>query len=139
MNWYTVNYLRATEENVDALNSARWSIAVRGLELQPVSEALERARREQYLNLNFLYSDVDGLGAEDFLFFFSESYRVSSLVLTDDEIDGILRARGSFSPWERRFTQCVSEDTHEMIKFFLGDDVSLLYYYYFFKVLISVL
>ena len=97
---------------------------MRVLELPPVSESLRGVRRKQYLN--FLYSDVDGLGAEDFLFFFSESYKVSSLVLTDNEIDGVLRARGSFSLWERRFTQCLPEETHEIIKFYLGDDVTLL-------------
>ena len=129
MNWYTINYLRETEEVREELDAARWSIAVRGMELEQVSESVEQIRRGQYLH--FLYSDVDGLGAQDFLFFFSTSYRTSSLVLTDDEIDGILRARGSFSPWERRFTQCVTEDTADIIKFFLGDDVSLLFNFWF--------
>ena len=47
------------------------------------------------------------------------------LVLSDDEVWGILRARGNYSPWEMRCTQCVSKHTIEVIEFFFGKKVSV--------------
>ena len=45
-------------------------------------------------------------------------------MLTDDEVQGILGARGSHSPWELRRTQCVSDETSNIIELFLRKDVS---------------
>ena len=66
MNLYTVNYLRETEEVRDQLDAAEWKLHLKGFNREPVTGALERKRRQQYLD--FIYLDTSGLGAEEFLF-----------------------------------------------------------------------
>ena len=122
MNWYTINYLRETEEVRDELDAAEWRLIVNGFSRESVTGALEMKRRQQYLD--FIYRDTSGLGAQEFLYFFPSGYKVDCLVLTDYEVQGILGARGSHSPWELRRTQCVSDETSNIIEFFLGKDVS---------------
>ena len=67
MNWYTVNYLRETEENRGQLDAAEWKLNVNGFNREPVTGALERKRRQQYLG--FICLDTSGLGAEEFSLF----------------------------------------------------------------------
>ena len=127
MNWYTVNYLRESELANEHLENARWRLETDGDSLEPLSLLQNRKRRSQYLN--FIYQDTAGLSAIQFRFFFSGSYKFPHLVLSDDEIDGTIRAIGSNHPWDRRETQCVSEETVGIIKFFLGRDVSKFFAY----------
>ena len=122
MNWYTINYLRESELANEHLENASWRLETDGVSLEPLSLLQNRKRRSQYLN--FIYQDTAGLSAIQFSFFFSGSYKFPQLALTDDEIEGIIRAIGSNRPWERRETQCVSGETVEIIKFFLWRNVS---------------
>ena len=122
MNWDTKNYLRYDADNREDLDKARWNCSSSGVELEPVLGVLERIRRSQYLH--FIYEDTSGLGPVEFIFFFSKYYKHRFHVLSDDEVWGMLRARGSFSPWEKRFTQCVSKHTIEVIEFFFGRKMS---------------
>ena len=115
MNWYTVNYLRETEEVRDQLDTAEWKLGLNGFHREPITGALE-SRRQQYLG--FIYLGTSGLGAEQFLYF-STVYKADFLVLTDDKVQGILGARESSSPWELRKTQYVSDETSEIQEFFL--------------------
>ena len=116
MNWYTVNYLRETEEVRAQLDTAEWKLGVNGFHREPITGALE-SRRQQYLG--FTYLGTSGLGAEESLSFFSSGYKADFLVLTDDKVQGILGARERSSPWELRKTQHVSDETSEIIEFFL--------------------
>ena len=123
MNWETKNYFRGNAENSEDLDNARWKCSSSGVLLEPVSGALERIRRSQYLH--FIYEDTSGLGPVEFIYFFSQSYKYIFLVLSDDEVWGILRAHGSYSSWEMRCTQCVSKHTIEVIEFFFGKKMSV--------------
>ena len=116
MNWYTVNYLRETEEVRDQLDTAEWKLGVNGFNREPITGALE-SRRQQCLG--FTYLGTSGLGAEESLSFFSTGYKADFLVLTDDKVQGILGARESSSQWELRKTQYVSDETSEIQEFFL--------------------
>ena len=116
MNWDTKNYLRDNAENSKDLDNARWKFSSSGVVLEPVSGALERIRRSQYLH--FFYEDTSGLGPVENIFFFSQIYKYMFLVLSDNEVWGMVRARGSFSSWEMRCTQCVSKHNIEVIEFF---------------------
>ena len=109
MNWDRKNYLRDDAENREDLDNARWNCSSNGVELEPVSGFLEPIRRFQFLH--FIYEDTSGLGPVDFSFLSSSTFKYIYLVLSDDELWGMLRARGSFSPWETRFTRCVSKHT----------------------------
>ena len=122
MNWYTVNYLRNNEENRNDLGGAEWKLRTSGFSEPMVNSSTEHIRRKDYLD--FIYRDTSGLTAEDYLFFFSVGYKIYKIVLTGDEVIGILGARGSYSPWELRRTQCVSDDTSDIVEYFLGKDVS---------------
>ena len=88
MKWYTVNYLRETEKNRDLVDAAQWKLVFNGFDWEPVTGALERKRRQEYLG--FIYLDTSGFGAEEFLFFFSTDYKADYLSLTDHEVQGIL-------------------------------------------------
>ena len=126
MKWYTVNYLRDNEENRDDLKAAEWRLKTSGYSEPLVNNSTEYIRGKDYLD--FIYRDTSVMTAEDYLFFFSAVYKIDKIVLTGDEIIGILGARGRYSPWELRRTQCVSDDTSDIIEYFLGKDVSKLGY-----------
>ena len=105
MNWYPVNYLRDNEENRNDLGAAEWKLRTSGFSEPMVNSSTEYIRWKDYLD--FIYRDTSGLTAEDYLFFFSAGYKIDKIVLTGDEVIGILGARGSYSPWELRRTVCV--------------------------------
>ena len=117
MNWYTVNYFRDNEENRNNLIAAEWKLKTSGYSEPMVNSSTEYIRRKDYLD--FIFRDTSGLTAEDYFFFFSAGYKI-------DIVIGILGARGCYSPWELRRTQCVSDDISEIVEYFLGNDVSRL-------------
>ena len=92
----------------DDLGHAQFDLSQNGVDIEP-SSGFRNAMRRYFYRKN-LSGDVLGLCAQEFLFYMSTSHHYSRLVLGEEEILGITRAKRYFSPWEKRETECVRRD-----------------------------